>query len=71
MNSRLPKSYLKKLAKSSSVYCWYHSIFSASLACPWGDLYVNLRKIILGVNSTEIAIVKDLMIPNGKATIMG
>ena len=34
----------------------------------WGDLYVNLRRAILGANLTEIMITKDLRIPSGNAT---
>ncbi len=36
-----------------------------------GDLYINLRKMILGANFTKIVIAKDLRIPNEKETIMG
>jgi len=36
----------------------------------WGDLYMNLRKMILGANFTEIVIAKDLRIPNGNMIIL-
>jgi len=32
---------------------------------------LNLKKMILGANFAAIVIAKDLMIPNGKETIMG
>jgi hypothetical protein len=32
---------------------------------------LNLRKIILGANFTEIVMANDLRVSNGKATIMG